>query len=564
MRGYSIVIDRWAPMKSAYDIIVVGAGAAGCAAARACALQHKGASIALIEQGQHQYHQPHQQLHRQRRLLSSAMMAPALQPLLRWTPKGRRCIEILSSDADANLAGRPLHCVVGHVMGGSSLVNDMRYVRGTRADFDSWQTPTWSFDALLPFYRRIEANTRGASLFHGADGPLTVSDVQRCNADAELNVRFFEACEAAGLHAAEDINAGTADGYTIHQSCIDGGARVDVSSSLLYNTKEALPNLTVLTGTRVGKVLFNGKSVSGVEVVHRGSLAAVASGVVILCAGALRSPALLMRSGVGLHGDVVANEQVGQNLILCPTVDLTFSMARPRHMQSKALCLGNVGYLRRQWAEYCDDRTGAFSSLVEAGAYLRSQPQVPHPDLSLLFFRTSQMNAPLRRLADGFTMRVTHHYPEGRGSVQLRSCGGGEELVIRSGILSSKKDVLAMDEGIQWAGLLTSRDGTLRSVHHVDEREQHVSPFWSFDVRLSHPSSGLATQRDTAAFLAQYARNSSDIFGTCAMEKVVDAQLRVFGVDGLLVADASIVPTPTVASSHVLGAAIGTRVASFV
>ncbi|KPI84915.1 putative oxidoreductase [Leptomonas seymouri] len=548
-------------MKSAYDIIVVGSGAAGCAAARACALRLPGASIALIEQGT-------------RACMPPAMRVPSMQPFISSSRKARPFLQAFSCAPETNLGGRSLVYSVGRGLGGSSLCNDMKYMRGTRYDFEAWKDPAWTFEALLPLYKELEANSRGASAAHGEDGPLPISDVQRSNIDASMNVRFYEACEAAGVPATDDFNTGSTDGFSSMQSYIKHGARVEVFDALVEDSKHRTRGLNVFADTTVEKICCKAGRVSGVEVHHRGERIKLEAPHVVVCAGALRSPLLLQRSGIGAEGAVVDLPAVGQNLITSSAVDLVFRIGNPAEIYSKSVSWRNMTYLYRQWCEYYEDRTGIFTSFLEGVAYVRSQPQRDHPDLSLQFFRTPQMGMargtqfwPL----DGFTVRVTHHYPSSRGEVRYdaskkkaKSGSAAAPVVLRSGLLTTKEDVLSMDEGIQWVGLLTSRDGTLRSVYHVNEREEHVSPFWAYNASLFHPRAALATQRDTAAFLAESAQSGGDLFGTCAINSVVDSKLRVKGVDGLYVADSSVVPVPTVASSATVGSVIGTRVASFI
>lgn len=546
-------------MKSAYDIIVVGSGAAGCAAARACALRYPGASIALIEQGT-------------RAVMPPVIRVPALQPFIFTSRKARPFVQVIPCVPEDNLGGRSLVYGVGRGLGGSSLCNDMKYMRGARHDFDDWKDPAWSFDALLPLFKSLEGNSRGASSAHGEDGPLPVSDVQRSNIDAGMNIRFFEACEAAGVAATDDFNAGTVDGFSTMQSHVKHGARADVFNALVEESKHRTRGLDVLTATSVQRVCCTAGKVRGVEVVSGRTTAVLGASHVVVCAGALRSPLLLQRSGIGAKGVVADLPAVGQNLITTSAADLVFRLGSPANVYSKSISWRNMAYLCRQWREYREDRTGIFTSFLEGVAYVRSRPQHDHPDLSLQFFRTAQMGTahmascwPL----DGFTVRVLHHYPTSRGEVRYDAKKGGSGngagvVVVRSGLLTTKEDVLAMDEGIQWVGLLTSRDGTLRSVYHVNEKEEHVSPFWSYNAALLHPRTGLATQRDTAAFLAESVESGGDVFGTCAMHAVVDSHLKVKGVSGLYVADSSVVPVPTVASSATLGSVIGTRVASFI
>ncbi|KAG5489481.1 hypothetical protein GH5_00354 [Leishmania sp. Ghana 2012 LV757] len=543
---------RWSDMKKAYDIIVIGAGAAGCAAARACALQHSGASIALLEQGS-------------RAAAPRVMRIPLMQPFIEAMPQARPFLQTLRCVAEDNLAGRSLAYTLGRGLGGSCLCSDMKYMRGTRKDYEGWADALWTYDTLLPVFKSLEANSRGGSRDHGEDGPLRVVDAQRSNIDSSMNVRFFEACEAAGVPETIDFNTGEVDGFSAMQCYIDGGKRVQVFDALIGAVQHRTPNLALLVDTCAERIRCRAGRARAVEVVHRGSKSVLEARDIVVCAGTLRSPLLLQRSGIGAEGRVLNTPAVGQNLITTSAADVVFRIGSSASAYSKSISWRNSAYLCQQWREYKESCTGVFSAFLESAAYVRSQPQQDAPDLSLLFFRTPQMGLahwPHCWPMDGFTMRVTHHYPSSRGEV--RYDGNKGATLIRSGLLSTKEDVLAMDEGVQWVGLLATRDSTLRSVYHVDEKERHVSPFWSYNATLHHPRGGLGTQCDTAAFLAAHVKSGGDLYGTCAMGAVVDSHLRVSGMDGLFVADSSVVPLPTVADSSTLGAAIGARVASFI
>lgn len=537
-------------MKSSasYDFLVLGAGTAGCAVVRSLAARHPAAKIALVERGSRGY--PLGVLH-----------VPALQPYImsRWGQLAHGCARVVRGVPEDTLGGRSLEFVRGCGLGGSSLINDLRYVRATRADMEAWKDPDWSFDTLLKHYRSLESNERGDSTYHGSDGPLRVTNVDRSNADTPLNVRFFEACESAGVPSLTDVNEGSADGFTCVQSTIQRGSRVDVFDAMIQRQRHSMPNVEVLTGTEVESIVFErGKAVC-VLAYRKGRMVQLDGRRIVVCLGTLGSPVLLQRSGIRREGPVVDNAAVGQNLILGCTADIVFRIHNPvDHLPSRSLSFSNAAYLHRQWQEYREGGTGIFSSLIEAAAFVRSQPSQPSPDLSLTLYRSPQVAwHGWRSLmpVEGFTIRVAHHYPVSRGEVRVDAATG--RTTVRSGLLSEKDDVLRMDEGIQWVGLFTSKDSNLRSVFHTDREGNHVGSFSSLHLSLHHPSTKLSTQRDVAAFLGEHACGTPDMFGTCALHTVVDSRLHVRGVDGVVVADASVVPAPTIANSSILGGAIG-------
>lgn len=547
-------------MKStAFDFVVLGAGAAGCAATRALAARYPDARIALVEEGGRHHATP-------------TMRVPALQPFIPSMRRSTPFLRRVTGVAEDNLGGRSLQYVRGRGLGGSSVCDSMRYLRGTAADFAAWGDPAWTFDRMLPYYTGLEANSRGPGgrLLHGGEGPLAVTDPSRSSIDAAFNVRFFEACEAAGLQGLADFNDGGADGFSNFQSLVRGGTRVDVFDALIAQERHLTPKLHVMTNTRAERILFDGGRAVGVEICssNAGEEGQLSCGRVIVCLGAIESPVLLQRSGLREGGEVLDQPAVGRNLIVGAVADLVFRAHTNLGLApSRSFSMRNLPYLAGQWREYQGDRTGLFASLAEAGAFVRSQPGAPHADLSLVFNRTAQLGwqgwRRTLRPMEGATVTVTNHYPTSRGLVSYQPATG--HTLVRSGMLTEREDVLRMDEGVQWVGLLLSPESSLRSVyHHTNEKGEHVSPFWALGTALAHPSGGLGSQRETAAFLAEYAQPSGDLFGTCALGSVVSATLAVNGVEGVSVADASIVPEPTIAISSVIGAAIGTRVAELV
>ncbi|EPY35291.1 choline dehydrogenase [Angomonas deanei] len=483
---------------------------------------------------------------------------PMLQPFLPSLPKMKPFLrQIKAVGAEKNLAGRELVYTRGRGLGGSTLLNDMRYMRGSRADVEAWGDPQWTFDHLLPIYKSLENNNRESAV-HGDGGPLPVRDAQRSNVDSSMNVRFFEACEAAGLNPCEDFNSGDVSGYSACQSVLQRGMRTDVFGSLLESGRHLTPNLTVHTGLRAQRLQFEGGStrVTGVELQGKDGKSEVSAKEVILCLGAIDSPALLLRSGVGPTGTVLSLPGVGQNLIQGNVVDLVFRVKNAAGVYSKSFSVRNARYMFQQWREYREDRTGVFSSFVEGMAVV---PGVVEGDVSIAMHRTPHVGHHCWQPVDGFTFRITHHYPRGRGAVVVDETG---ETRVRGNFFEEKADVEAMDQGIQWGGLLVSK--TLRSVRYQDHTGEFVGPFCSYDPLVIHPHGGLHTQEDTALFLSTSAVHSDDIFGTCALGEVVDSRLQVKGLSGVRVADQSIVPQPTTAASAVIGSCIGTRVAELI
>ncbi|ORC91477.1 oxidoreductase [Trypanosoma theileri] len=545
--------------KGIFDVLILGAGTAGCAAARSIALKYPNASVCLVEKGT-------------RRPPPLAMRVPLLTPMIPSLRSTREFIRTYSGVPESSLGGRQLTYVRGCGLGGSSWCNDMRYLRGTAADYEAWNDPAWSFEKLLPFFKKLERNSRGGSEFHGDNGPLAVSDAPRSNINSELNIRWFEACEALGIPETVDFNHGVADGFSAFQSHIKRGVRVDIFDALLEVDRHLFPNLTIMSGVTAHRLVFDSQQVRGVEILHKGREVEILSAPrVVICLGSLDSPALLQRSGVGAEGKVAELPNVGKNLIQSCCATIVFGIKQNTNLHSKSISGRNAKYLLRQWQEYGEERSGIFASFVEGGAFVRSTPTLQSPDLSLTFFPTPNVRWCGYIPFDGFAVRIAHHYPKSRGEVMDISASEKEKekkgknknhnsLRITSGMLSNQHDVQCMDEGVRWVGSLCT---AAMSMHHHDLHGIPTSPFASLGVYVRHPPRGLQTKLDTAAFLGEYAESSGNLFGTCAIGEVVDGALRVRGVDGVHVADASIVPTPTCGESSVIGAAIGSRVALF-
>ncbi|CCD19660.1 oxidoreducate, putative [Trypanosoma vivax Y486] len=529
-----------------FDVLVLGAGAAGCSAARAIALHNPKATVGLIEQGSR--HSP-----------PLAVRVPLFSPLIANSRGTRSFLRTYRGVVEHSIGGRQLQYVKGCGLGGSTLCNDMKYLRGTTADFAAWGHPEWTMERLLPFFISLERNSRNTSrAVHGDSGPLPVTDPPRTNVSLELNIRWFEACEMAGIGQTGDFNAGEADGFSTFQSHIDKGVRVDVFDALLQGERHLLSNLEVMCDTRARRLLFDdGRRVTGVEVCRDNDSMILHAGRVVVCLGALESPALLQRSGVCLRGAVADVPGVGQNLIQSSSATVVFRIARGGNLRSKSLSWTNAPYLLQQWREYNEDRSGIFASLAEGGAFVRSTPSTEHPDISLTFYATPNVRWCGWRPFDGFSVRVSHHYPSSRGEVVVVG-GGGDNLCIKSRMFTSRHDVECMDECLRWIG----------SICYGNERRdigdvvrEGTSPFTSLGAVLHLPERGISTQHDLATFLAQHAESTGELFGTCALGNVVDGALRVHGVSGVHVADASVVPAPTCGTASVIGAAVGSRIA---
>lgn len=613
----------------AFDCIVLGAGAAGLAAARGLSLRYPDARIAVIEQGNF----PRTYTSRFfgpsfLRRYPFIQRVPLLQPFLASTSLGRYCCpslfrEYLSNEEPGLEQGRGLHYLSAQGVGGSTLLCDMKAVRPTEKDCQKWG-PGWSWDELFPFFHETVRCVGDPSevLVQREGGenspqPLGVARrAERSVVDAGLNVRFYEACEAAGISPSASFNQGTADGFSFYESFVTKGKHErgffhpEVSMSIAENTANAddkQNGIILFLNMKAERVIMEGgHRVKQVECSCQNtkSVEALQGKHIVVTLGALESPAFLLRSGIGPQGHVADIPAVGENLIASTSVSTGFTMKSDpttNAMMPKSLHWRHARYLYRQWREFKESGAGIFSTLCEGGAFLPSNPEVTQtPDLSIDFYRQPMVlpgeaskSRCLFRLLKPLELSFvcTHHYPRSRGCVRLApytdstssfsSGKSGREgiwhrargqssrehtgLEVKFRIFSDEEnyDIQRMDNGLEWISRLTSP--ILPSVFYSDEHQKPVSPFYHLQLRMSHPNRSLTTEEEVHRFLKQHTVVScGSLYGTCALGSVVNtANLSVKGIEGLHVADASVIPTPTVASSWLASAAIGARIPTF-
>lgn len=462
------------------------------------------------------------------------------------------------------LNGRSMYWPRGKTLGGSSSINAMVYVRGHPADYAAWgaAAPGWDWAAVAPVFQKME-DWRGApDPARGVGGPLTVRDP---TAEAHpLTHAYLAAAAAAGVPVNPDYNAGAMEGAAIYQITVRDGLRASTASAYLAPAA-GRANLTVRTGAQATRILFDGRRAAGIE--HRigaETLRAEARREVILCAGAIDTPKLLQLSGIGpgaLLQDLgietlVDAPAVGAGLIDHLGVDFVYLANRPSLNQS----------LRPLWSKawaalrYLATRSGPLAlSLNQGGGFVRLGPGDGPPDLQLYFSPLSYERAPagVRPLMSpdpfpGFRFGFNPCKPTSRGAVRIRTPDPAAAPEMRGGYLSTEADRRMMIEGCR----LIRRIAAARPLAEVIARE--ITP-------------GPATTSDEA--LLALARNDSwTVFhqcGTCRMgtdpaADVVDPRLRVFGVEGLRVADASIFPEIPSGNTNAPAIMVGERAAEII
>jgi choline dehydrogenase len=493
------------------DYVIVGAGSAGCVLANRLT-EDPGVRVVLLEAGGRGLHP---------NIAIPAAFAKQFHTSLDWD---------YATEPEPHCDGRSLYLPRGRGLGGSSAMNAMLYVRGRPLDYDLWDTPGWAWSDVRPYFLRSEDNARGPSEHHGVGGPLRVVD-EPC--PRPLTKRFLQAAEDAGIPYVDDYNGPEQDGAALAQVTQHNGRRWSAYDAYVRPVrKQRRPNLVVVPGVTVEGVEIEGGRATGVRCRNRRGREDVLrpQREIILAAGAFASPQLLMLSGIGpadqlrsLGIDVAVDApEVGRNLQDHPFLTCVYEVESGSLLEAE-----HPRYL----AEWLLRRSGPLTSTVaEAFAFVRSRPGLPAPDLQFHFAPAYFVDHGASTF-DGHAMTFGPVLltPRSRGSLKLRSASPADKPRILTNSLAEDEDVAAM-----LAGLRLGREIAA------------CEPLRSVIRRELFPGEAVETDDDLEADLRRRLELLYHPVGTCRMgadeSAVVDPELRVRGVEGLRVVDASIMP----------------------
>ncbi len=503
-----------------FDYLIVGGGSAGCTLAARLS-EDPNVRVGLLEAG------PADR--------SPLVHCPAGIALLARTGGANWAFETVPQPG---LNGRRGYQPRGKVLGGSSSINAMVYVRGHRSDYDGWAAegnPGWSYDEVLPYFRKAEHNERGADAFHGSGGPLNVMDLLRPNPHAG---HFVEAAVQAGERHNPDFNGVDQEGVGLYQVTHRAGERCSAAKAYLAPALQR-PNLQVITEARTLRVLLQGRRAIGVEFLQGGQhREARARREVLLSAGALQSPQLLLLSGIGpgaalqRHGIPVAFDLPGVGQNLHDHLDVVQVVDAPDLRELFGLSVGGAWQLLRGVLDWSRRRDGLLTTnFAEAGGFVKSRPEEPIPDLQLHFVVGKLIDHGRKTVfGHGYSCHVCLLRPRSRGSVSLASPDPLEAPQVDPNFLGDPDDLDRLVRGFKRMRAILAQPALAR----LGGRELEVS----------------ASARDDQA-IAQFIRAKADTIyhpvGSCRMGRrehgdVVDAELRVRGIDRLRVVDASVMP----------------------
>ncbi|CCM80029.1 MULTISPECIES: choline dehydrogenase [Rhizobium] len=529
-------------MQQEYDFIVVGGGSAGCALASRLS-EVASVDVLLVEAGPDA--NPWQ-----------IRMPLAVDGLLNATTYNWN----FQSEAEAGLEGRRITHPRGRVLGGSSAINGMVYTRGNPQDYDSWRDENgctgWGYADVLPYFMRMETAKAGDDRYRGRSGPLEVTRPKPSN---PLNQAFLDAGKALGYPLSDDSNGPQHEGFAVAEQTIVNGRRNSSAAAFLSAAVRSRPNLTINSGNPVERVFFEGRRAVGVRCCTRnGPRDFRVRREVILCAGGVGSPHILLLSGVGpaeqlrKNGIPVVHDRsaVGANLQDHLDLPIQYRCKQPISLRRSAEW-PRKAFVGINW--FLFKRGVAASNQFEVSAYVRSRPGISKPNLKFEFFPLSISHSNYKPYPEeAFQVHCTLETSHARGSISLRTADPSDKPVLHFNYLSDDRDMETFREGI---GLV---------------RELIASPpFDEFRGAEIEPGRDVQSKEALDQWIRHRATTAYHISSTCSMGRaddpnaVVSPELKVHGIEGLRVADSSVMPVIVTSNLNATAIMIGDRAADF-
>ena len=524
-----------------YDYIIVGAGSAGCVLANRLS-EDGNHSVLVLEAGPMDRNPL---IH-----IPAAVFKVFKNPKLNWN---------FMTEGEPKTSNRSIEMPRGRVIGGSSSINSMVYMRGHPLDYDRWgndfNLPKWSYAQCLPYFKAGETSDRGADDWRGGSGPLNTTK-------GKLESPLFEAFIAAGAQSdhgySEDLNGYKPEGIARFDSTTRNGRRCSAAVAHLYPALRR-KNCTLVTGATVQKIIIEGDRATGIEYTHEGNLNRVeASHEIILSGGAINSPQILMMSGIGpsdhlcKHGIEVKLDLpgVGQNLQDHPTVLVKYACTKSMAIH-RALHPVNLAMAGTKWL--FTRRGPAASVFWEAGGLIRSSHKMDYPDIEIQFgpagFNFLKNNG--ISLDQAFTIHVDQSRPTSVGHIELRSANPAEKPKMFFNYLDTEDDRQRLIQGIRRTREIIA--------------QKAFDPYRGQEI---YPGSDLTTDAELLNYIKANVSTDYHPSCTCRMgmdaDAVVDEEMRVHGINGLRVVDASIMPRITSANLNAPTQMIAARAADFI
>ena len=506
------------PQTAEFDFIVVGAGSAGCVLANRLSASGRHSVLLLEAGGEDDDRWIHIPLGYGKHFSN---------PKVNW---------LFKSEPDEKTGSRAIGQPRGKVLGGTSSINGTVYVRGQHEDYDAWRdlgNTGWGYADVLPYFRKAEDNQRWSNEYHGVGGPLAVSDPADTHPLCEA---FFEAADACGYPRNPDVNGARQEGFGYNQVTQRNGRRCSTAVGYLRPARER-SNVSVATDSHATRILFSGKRATGIEYLQRGARqSAHARGEVILSGGAFGSPQLMLLSGLGPASHLQAQgipvladmPGVGANLQDHYNGRLVFECTEDFTLND---VVGSPLRKLREGIRYYLTRKGFLTMAAStATGFVAAEPGATRPDvqIGLVLYSTDKFGDTLHPFS-GFTILVRLLRPESRGTVLLKSADPLAAPEIRPNYLSARRDGDVLVAGMK-----------------VSRRLVDAEPMRRYAARAHEPDRAFANDDEWLQYLRTRGGISFHPVGTCRMgsdaASVVDPRLRVRGVEGLRVVDASIMP----------------------